>query len=192
MRTCLGSSRWNSTIASLTWKASATPAGRLLFRLVPSTRDTEEIAYGLWRTPNAAQADRGAQNGQERLAQGHSMSLQDQVKTWPTPRAEDKKDLLGELATINEKGRGIRPSGKDCSVALSAKVKYFTPDANCHKGGDRRGQINQQVPGSLSPAWVEWLMGFPRGWTETTAVGRTTRTRKLRARPPGSRTERPG
>jgi len=43
----LGSSRWGSTAFSLTWKVSATPRGRLLFRLVPSMRDTGAIESGL-------------------------------------------------------------------------------------------------------------------------------------------------
>lgn len=150
LRTCLGSYRWNSTIASLTWKASATPAGRLLFRLVPRTPDTGEIASGLWLTPTLTLA----------------------VKMWPTPRGEEKS----------------QHNSADMGLALSAQVKYFTPDANCHKGGNRKGQINQQVPGSLNPAWVEWLMGYPIGWTETTSPGRTTRTRKPRAPRPASRT----
>lgn len=28
----------------------------------------------------------------------------------------------------------------------------------------------QTIPGSLNPVWVEWLMGFPLGWTETDAL----------------------
>ena len=46
LRTLLASSTWHSTVYLLTWKASGTPQGRLLFRLVPSTRFTDEIASG--------------------------------------------------------------------------------------------------------------------------------------------------
>ena len=66
---------------------------------------------------------------------------------------------------------------------------YFlwrTPDAHCDRGfrkretfekRQKRGmpmQLNDQVAhiaqtpiegGSLNPQWVEWLMGFPAGWT---------------------------
>lgn len=52
-RTFLESSRWNSTTCYLTWKASATPRGRLLFRLAPSMLDTDETECGLWATANS-------------------------------------------------------------------------------------------------------------------------------------------
>jgi len=45
-RTLLGSSRWGSTAFRLTWKVSATPRGRLLFRLVPSMPNTDETESG--------------------------------------------------------------------------------------------------------------------------------------------------
>lgn len=59
---------------------------------------------------------------------------------------------------------------------------FPTPDANCWKGGNRRGQLTDEslgiVPagGQLNPEWVEWLMGFPRGWTsrETSPESRET------------------
>lgn len=64
---------------------------------------------------------------------------------------------------------------------------WRTPDAHCDRGfrcretferRRERGmpmQLNDQVAhiaqtpiegGSLNPEWVEWLMGFPAGWTE--------------------------
>ena len=53
LRTLLGMSRWSSTMCFLTWKISATPARRSLFRLVPSVPHTEETGYGLLPTPCA-------------------------------------------------------------------------------------------------------------------------------------------
>jgi hypothetical protein len=32
------------------------------------------------------------------------------------------------------------------------------------KGGCR--DLSQEVSGSLNPQWVEWLQGFPVGWTD--------------------------
>jgi len=52
-RTLLGTSRWASTKCFLTWTHSATPQGRLLFRLVPSMPLTDETGSGLWPTPTA-------------------------------------------------------------------------------------------------------------------------------------------
>lgn len=58
-RMLLGSSRWNSTARFLTWKTSATPAGRLLFRLVPSRPATNASEYLLLPTPRASDGNGG-------------------------------------------------------------------------------------------------------------------------------------
>lgn len=55
LRTFLASLVWHSTECFLTWKPSATPAGRLLFLLAPSMPNTGESECGLLAlTPNAA------------------------------------------------------------------------------------------------------------------------------------------
>lgn len=35
-----------------------------------------------------------------------------------------------------------------------------------HTGVNLATAVHRLTPGSLSPAWVEWLMGFPIDWTE--------------------------
>ena len=54
VKTLLVSSAWRSTRCFLTWKTSATPARRLLFRLVPSTPRTEETGSQLLPTIRAS------------------------------------------------------------------------------------------------------------------------------------------
>jgi len=56
LRTCLESEQLSSTRCYLTWKPWATPLGRLLFRLVPSTPRTGGNGSGLWPTPKASEA----------------------------------------------------------------------------------------------------------------------------------------
>ncbi len=61
---------------------------------------------------------------------------------WPTPRACDYKGCLPS---------GTKSKRKSCD--------YFLPD--------RVNQIEKLAPGGqLNPRWVEWLMGYPPGWTE--------------------------
>lgn len=96
LRTLLGTSRWASTLFYLTWKPTATPAGRLLFRLVPSTPSTAAIESGSWATPTRTMIVRDVENinenGRAYTSSGadFGMNLAEQViyKAWPTPRHE--------------------------------------------------------------------------------------------------------
>ncbi|MEP4531143.1 MAG: hypothetical protein ABJ050_28045, partial [Paracoccaceae bacterium] len=50
-KTLLDTFQWASTRCFLTWKAKATPQGRLLYQLAPRTPSTDETESGLWPTP---------------------------------------------------------------------------------------------------------------------------------------------
>lgn len=59
VKTCLGSSMWESTVFLLTWRASATPFRRLLFQLVPlGWRKLKASGVGLWPRPMASDSIR--------------------------------------------------------------------------------------------------------------------------------------
>ncbi len=64
---------------------------------------------------------------------------------WPTPRATDWKDPRGKT--------GNRPA------ASAAKAGWTLSEA-------ARGFGGTAADGVLNPEWVEWLMGFPPGWTD--------------------------
>ncbi|OUL17290.1 hypothetical protein B0X78_00215 [bacterium AM6] len=91
--------RTGSTECVLTWKASDTPAGRSLSRLVPSTRPTAVIDSGLWPTPMAHEArlgyqrrrgdTKGSQESLTTVVVNVSAPLDDPriAGLWPTPTA---------------------------------------------------------------------------------------------------------
>ena len=97
------------------------------------------------------------------------------VKLWPTkvptPTAGDSRSS-GSRNTENSKA--------NAGVSLTDFVRgdqgegrqVATPDANCWKGGNRKAQLTDPsygilpTTGQLNPTWVEWLMGFPTGWTD--------------------------
>jgi hypothetical protein len=67
------------------------------------------------------------------------------------------------------------------AVALSFRTP-MSADARGSSGRAKDGkqmQLADQVGGSLNPTWVEWLMGFPLGWTSSalweTRLSRTSR-----------------
>ena len=99
-------------------------------------------ASAMWPTPRATEIG----NPIERLTPEGRMSpdgktrwglnLTDSVKLWPTPTAPGKH----QVGTIGEWGGSGNP--------------LRTPETMTLKGG------------SLNPTWVEWLMGYPIGWTD--------------------------
>ncbi len=146
-RMCLGSSLWHSTRCVLTWKVSATPSGRSVFRLVPSMPRTNGNGSGLWPTPNARDhKDTGANVDWEKVAKKSKLAG---AVMWPTPTQSD----------------------------------YRSPNMNPAKNGQVEPSSGHALPakvgGQLNPTWVEWLMGYPTGWTDLGASA-TRSSRKSR------------
>lgn len=172
--------RTGSTECSLTWKASVTPAGRSLSRLVPSMRPTEETAYGLW--PTATAQDSESAGGAGCIAsgkRGHSLTSLARA-LWATPTslapAKDGNNEAGNSAgLVSIRAHAValwqtavaddavnRERGKYNSRGepkLSAEVKLvphgMAPDGSSATTGK---------PGALNPEFVCWLMGFLPAW----------------------------
>jgi len=75
---------------------------------------------------------------------------------WPTPSARDWKDV-GQ----GRYGRGQLPE--------AVRESFKTPTSAPFSHGGSGGELHKQVApsgGPLNPTWVEWLMGFPTGWTD--------------------------
>jgi hypothetical protein len=159
-RTLLGTSRWASTTCLLTWKDWATPGKRLLFRLWPWTPGTDENDSGLLPTPSATSYGSN-QSPSDGAAVRLSLETMARKGLWPTPRANDA-----------EKRGNVAPA-PDPRNGLVAAVRLFpTPDSSdrgARKDPKNGHQINLvDIVGSrkLNPAFVEWLMGYPIGWTD--------------------------
>ncbi len=172
----LVSSAWSSTACLLTWKAKATPQFRLLFQLSPSMPDTDEIESGLWQMPVA---DDSVDREKGKFNSRGEPKLSAQVKLWPTPR--------------NNTG----PSTDPRHLSLCGAVKLFPTPTVCEvprtpesyaarrarpratKGGGDGPNLATVAGGQLNPQWVEWLMGYPEGWTELSASEMPSSRRSL-------------
>ena len=148
MCAALLTSRWGSNAAYLTWKASAIKPFHLLFQLAPSMPRTDATAFGLLHTPTS-KANQMAP----------SMKSRDPGSWWPTPTASE--------------GTGAQPNtGRAGGSSLRETVKLWaTPTAAIAMGStcqDLKGKrdLRLEVDGQLNPTFVEWLMGFPIGWTD--------------------------
>ena len=70
------------------------------------------------------------------------------ARMWPTPRTTD---VTGGPRKLDEQGRRISQSNPDLKFGANLADIVKDPD---------------QPTGKLNPQWVEWLMGYPEGWTE--------------------------
>jgi len=94
-------------------------------------------------------------NGSESQMMRNSQALNCLVKMHPTPRASDSEGGVCEL--ISGTNQRISKNG----ISAGAKLSNIYGAAR------------------LNPEWVEWLQGFPTGWTELSA-SETPLSRKLR------------
>ena len=107
-------------------------------------------------------------------------------KMWPTPSARDWKGGSGTVKEENGKYyRQSNTTGTKFGVRLDAMVEkmekekiamFPTPTANEDACGKPTGKMQKMLgnhpqvrgsgSGTLNPTWVEWLMGYPKGWTD--------------------------
>lgn len=98
-----------------------------------------------------------------------SFSLLPTIRMWPTPTARDSKgtNSLEHLTQPKMKGNAHHTG------QLANAVKLFTTpcasDSRGSNGGGNHRSLRTDVAGQLNPEWVEWLMGFPIGWTDLSA-----------------------
>jgi hypothetical protein len=86
---------------------------------------------------------------------------------WPTPQAHDaSKGDPKRVGRYGTKHGGRNLNGKAAKWPTpisrdwrSGKVSQATMERNSRP-------LSEQIGGSLNPMWVEWLMGFPLGWTD--------------------------
>lgn len=91
VRMLLESSHWRSTRCFLTWKISATPAKRLLFRLVPSMPNIDETVVPFWPTPTTPRPHDSENTVGKYIPSQKQKDLTYAVAMWPTPTARDCK-----------------------------------------------------------------------------------------------------
>jgi DNA (cytosine-5)-methyltransferase 1 len=109
--------------------------------LEQSIRGTE---FGLWPTPDANCGTRGTElewSPKRESGQKAQFSLNQAIKMWPTPQASDNRDR-GNMSNPSIQRR----------LAIGKQIML--------------SQSVDPISGQLNPTWVEWLMGWPLGWTD--------------------------
>jgi len=134
----------------------------------------------LWPTPTASRTGDYTVDGRTGFVR---RSLQGEAKIWPTPDAS-----VGTGGRVRDPERvgptGMTVDGKKRQVSLEDSVRRWPTPKSTISGSDyaRAGREKSGTddlvtavsrttgpgtpPTSLNPEWVEWLMGFPAGWTD--------------------------
>jgi len=101
---------------------------------------------------------------------------------WPTPTTKTSCNTADPADITNKDGGGWQPGQKPYSRKTGKQLQSVLPDAvrqwptptvqdAANNGGPSQMKrntppLNAVAGGALNPAWVEWLMGFPIGWTD--------------------------
>lgn len=118
----------------------------------------------LWPTPLATDGSKGGPN--QKGSKG-DLRLSSAVHHWPTPCATDHKGT-GKTGTLRDRLDYAveRGATKSNTYATPQARDYRTGQQERYENPDRTKNLNDQVGGQLNPTWVEWLMGWPLGWTD--------------------------
>src|SRR6266850_4062773 len=150
-------------------------------------RRTSERDGSFWPTPTTA--PEANNQGSHKISGPKSLGEAARLGSplWPTPNTEGWRSD-GELSlrarkvpTWEEFLALTNRSSKSKRNKWGSKLAWPTPmvqdsrmiDPESHKNGKRKSPclgslVNQSegtINGKLNPTWVEWLMGYPLGWT---------------------------
>jgi hypothetical protein len=125
--------------------------------LVPRINENES---GYWPTPTV----HGNTNKPGASAKA-GWGLGSAVKHWPTPIASDARGSSGRP----KQGKQVQlvDAVRIWPTPLARDYRHPPLKAYSERGGGTKGeQLPKAVGGPLNPPWVEWLMGWPVGWTD--------------------------
>jgi hypothetical protein len=163
-RTSQGTFLLDSTPSSPTWPRSGMTRSGSAYQRQPLVRLTSG-GGSLWLHTPTAKANQASP----------SMRSRDPGSWFPTPDASvaNLGETLGSWEARREREKAKHRNGNGFGMPLAIAVQYWpTPTSSDGTGGPgcsgREGGDNLRtaVGGQLNPTWVEWLMGFPLGWTD--------------------------
>ena len=183
VRMCLGSSIWHSTRCFLTWKESATPGRRSLFRLAVSMPRTNETESQFWPTPMASSWGGSGHRKTLRALQAKGLITEaERLALQKGNQIDTNPDFLEWLMGYEQQFTKLIPTPTATDYRGGCLSRYWRPSSQSvqvERERERRGydgllrSLAEVTPlgrlGPLNPEWVEWLMGYPIGWTELDA-----------------------
>jgi hypothetical protein len=117
-----------------------------------------------FHTPNTTGLDGGSNSRR---------ALKKRMEMIPTPTARDGSGVRGKAAQERKNNpidtvpiyvqKFPTPQSND---AKNAVVRHRTKSLQIMLGGTIATENPELIGGQLNPMWVEWLMGWPLGWTD--------------------------
>ena len=180
VRYCLDSYSWKTHRClwdeALPWSSVTLPRWGMtrtgvVYRHPTSERPISATGSGLWPTPTCQ--DNIQHAGQ--FTNKTETTLGYAARFWPTPSSTDSN--RGGRMTENMTGQSLvqMVNTRTWPTATATAYKGWSPKHNRAESDDRIDytveresfQDGQQTPPMrLNPDWVEWLMGWPPGWTD--------------------------
>jgi hypothetical protein len=149
---------------SETWPAAGTMRNGICYRRPPLVPRTSDFACFLWPNPEAACAlgghlSRGGKRKGELLLGG-------MAKLWPTPKSSPSGPDFARMRRPDSGGDDLATAVVREIVPTPQHGDYRSGTGYSHEGKTQSPQLRHLSGGQLNPMWVEWLMGFPLGWTD--------------------------
>jgi hypothetical protein len=163
---------------SETWPRSGLMRSGIAYRLPPLVRLTDGTESGLLPTPTDASKGGGSSRSGSRI--NETPTLQGMARKgmlgamWPTPTVGDSKSSGSRNTPTSKAHAGVSltdavrgDGGMGRMVPTPTARDYRHPGrSRLERTGSKAGEcLPQAIGGALNPTWVEWLMGFPLGWT---------------------------
>lgn len=139
---------------ALPWSSATLPkwgmmqGGVLWERITPEPR-TRGIGAGYLPTPTSSMMTMADMLQAKYAGNSGNRPSYQSAKTWPTPCATEARQ------GYQDRTRGKKGSQESLSTVI-------------------QGAPAREAGGSLNPNWVEWLMGWPLGWTSTEPMPEST------------------
>jgi len=137
-------------------------------------RKSDKMKRELWPTPRTDMTHdysitpKGGHKPSIGKTRGHSLGTALAARMWPTPTSRDWKDT-GDLSKVPENSLLPRVVQRVERMWPTPQAGANNPAAHNAMSGDFKERFCERagipITGQLNPMWVEWLMGFPLGWT---------------------------
>ena len=169
--------------SSVTWPRWGTMQDGACSAQPTPERRTFESGFGSW-LPTPTTIDTGSRFNRSKsknAATRPTLGAMAKFSKWPIPTAHDAKDSGRSPSEARRNSPGLAfqaltrqtwptPTASDSASggAQWSKTQMTLTTAVLAPNGER---LPETRGGSLNPTWVEWLMGWPLGWTALEPLG---------------------